>query len=301
MTSEKTRAGFVALVGAPNAGKSTLINQLVGQKIAIVTHKVQTTRNRITGVTIRGNSQIIFIDTPGIFRDTKRRLERAMVDAAWKGVRDADITALLVDAQAGLSRKVMDLVEDLKKRQVQAILVLNKIDHMKRDKLLAMAAELNEKGDFSETFMISALTGDGVDDLFDHLASKVPASPWLYPEDHMTDVSLRFLASEIVREQVFLNLHQELPYQIAVETTQWQERKDGSVRIEQNILVERDGHKAMIIGKKGQMLKKIGEAARAEMEQVFDRKVHLFLFAKVSPHWSERPFHYREIGLDFVE
>jgi GTP-binding protein Era len=301
MTSKATKAGFVALIGAPNAGKSTLINTLVGQKIAIVTHKVQTTRNRITGITLRGNSQIVFIDTPGIFRDTKRRLERAMVDAAWKGVRDADITALLIDAQAGLSKKVMDLVEDLNKRKMSTILVLNKIDHMRRDKLLAMANELNEKGKFSETFMISALTGDGVDDLFDHLAAQVPESPWLYPEDQMTDVSLRFLASEIVREQVFLNLHQEIPYQVAVETTQWQERKDGSVRIEQNILVERDGHKAMIIGKKGQMLKKIGEAARAEMTEVFDRKVHLFLFAKVSPHWSERPFHYREIGLDFVE
>ncbi|MEE8295664.1 MAG: GTPase Era [Sphingomonadales bacterium] len=301
MKDQGTRAGFVALVGAPNAGKSTLINTLVGQKIAIVTHKVQTTRNRITGITLRGNSQIVFIDTPGIFRDTKRRLERAMVDAAWKGVRDAEITALLVDAQAGLSRKVLDLVEDLKKRKVQAILVLNKIDHMRRDKLLAMASELNEKGDFSETFMISALTGDGVDDFFDHLAALVPGGPWLYPEDQMTDVSLRFLASEIVREQVFLNLHQEIPYQVAVETTQWQERRDGSVRIEQNILVERDGHKAMIIGKKGQMLKKIGEAARAEMTEVFGRKVHLFLFVKVSPHWSERPFHYREIGLDFVD
>ncbi len=301
MTRKDTRAGFVALIGAPNAGKSTLINTLVGQKIAIVTHKVQTTRNRITGITIRGNSQIVFIDTPGIFRDTKRRLERAMVDAAWKGVRDADITALLVDAQAGLSRKVLELVEDLKKRKVRTILVLNKIDHMKRDKLLAMAETLNEKGNFSETFMISALTGDGVGDLFDHLANEVPAGPWLYPEDQMTDVSQRFLAAEIVREQIFLNLHQELPYRIAVETTQWQERKDGSVRIEQNILLERDGHKAMIIGKKGQMLKKIGEAARAEMSEVFDRKVHLFLFVKVSPNWSERPFHYREIGLDFVE
>lgn len=301
MTGKDTRAGFVALVGAPNAGKSTLINTLVGQKIAIVTHKVQTTRNRITGITIRGNSQIVFIDTPGIFRDTKRRLERAMVEAAWKGVRDADIIALLVDAQAGLSRKVMELVEDLKKKKVQTILILNKIDHMRRDKLLEMANELNKQGNFSEIFMISALTGDGVDDFFDHLEKQVPAGPWLYPEDQMTDVSLRFLASEIVREQVFLNLHQEIPYQVAVETTQWQERRDGSVRIEQNILVERDGHKAMIIGKKGQMLKKIGEAARAEMGEVFGRKVHLFLFAKVSPHWSERPFHYREIGLDFVE
>lgn len=301
MTKADKRAGFVALIGAPNAGKSTLLNTLVGQKIAIVTHKVQTTRNRISGIAIRAASQIVFIDTPGIFRDTKRRLERAMVEAAWKGVRDADLTALLVDAKAGLGKQVQDLVEDLKKMQVRAVLVLNKVDKVKREDLLKLSADLNKKAEFLETFMVSALKGDGVGDLFDYLARAVPKGPWLYPEDQLTDIPMRFLAAEIVREQVFLNLHQELPYQMAVETVDWQEKKDGSVRIEQNILLERDGHKAMVIGKKGQMLKKIGAAARIELEKVLGRKVHLFLFAKVSPGWSERPFHYRDIGLDFVE
>lgn len=301
MTGPKTRAGFVALIGAPNAGKSTLLNTLVGQKIAIVTHKVQTTRNRISGITLRGDSQIIFIDTPGIFTDTKRRLERAMVEAAWKGVGDADLTALLVDARAGLNARVMDIVEGLKTRRVKAVLVLNKIDKMKRETLLEMVQKLNDAFAFEETFLVSALTGDGVPDLFDYLAGAVPEGPWLYPKDQMTDVSQRFLAAEIVREQVFLNLHEELPYRMAVETTQWQEKGDGSVRVEMNILLEREGHKAMIIGKKGQMLKKIGAAARVEMEAALARKIHLFLFVKVSPGWSEKPFHYREIGLDFVK
>ncbi len=301
MTGPKTRAGFVALIGAPNAGKSTLLNTLVGQKIAIVTHKVQTTRNRISGITLRGDSQIIFIDTPGIFTDTKRRLERAMVEAAWKGVEDADLTALLVDARAGLNARVMDIVEGLKTRRVKAVLVLNKIDKMKRETLLEMVQKLNDAFAFEETFLVSALTGDGVPDLFDYLAGAVPEGPWLYPKDQMTDVSQRFLAAEIVREQVFLNLHEELPYRMAVETTQWQEKGDGSVRVEMNILLEREGHKAMIIGKKGQMLKKIGAAARVEMEAALARKIHLFLFVKVSPGWSEKPFHYREIGLDFVK
>lgn len=301
MNAVDTRAGFVALIGAPNAGKSTLLNTLVGAKLAIVTHKVQTTRNRISGITIRGSSQIIFVDTPGIFQDTKRRLERAMVDAAWKGVKDADLAVLLVDAKAGINVRVRHIVEELKTRRVRAVLALNKIDGMKREKLLKIAADLNGTGDFREIFMISALTGDGVGDLFDYLAEAVPKGPWLYPEDQMTDATERFLASEITREQAFLNLHDELPYQMAIETAAWEEKKDGSVRIEQNILLEREGHKAMVIGKKGAMLKKIGSAARTEMEAALGRKVHLFLYAKVSPGWSERPFHYREIGLDFVE
>jgi len=301
MTTQDTRAGFVALIGAPNAGKSTLLNALIGQKIAIVTHKVQTTRNRISGIAVRGPSQIIFIDTPGIFSDTKRRLERAMVDAAWKGVKDADITALLVDAKAGLNAKVLDILAGLKARKVRAVLVLNKIDTVKRETLLTLSAKLNGAYGFEETFMVSALNKSGVKDLFEFLAGAVPMGPWLYPEDQMTDVSSRFLASEIVREQVFLNLHQELPYQIAVETVSWEDRKDGSARVEMNILLERDSHKAMIIGKGGQMLKKIGAAARAEMETALGFKVHLFLFAKVSPGWADKPFHYREIGLDFVE
>ena len=299
MSTPVTRTGFVALVGAPNAGKSTLLNALVGAKIAIVTHKIQTTRNRISGITIRGNSQIIFIDTPGIFKKPKRRLERAMVDAAWKGIGGADLTALIVDAKAGITGQVRYIAETLGKQKARAVLVLNKIDKVARDKLLAQSDQLNKMAGFEETFMISALNGDGVSDLFDYLAGAAPEGPWLYPEDQMTDVSLRFLASEITREQIFLNLHQELPYALAVETVQWQERPDGSVRIEQNILCDKEGHKAMVIGKKGAMLKKIGAAARQEMGQVFDRKVHLFLFAKVSKGWLEKPFHYREIGLDF--
>ncbi len=299
MSKPVTRTGFVALVGAPNAGKSTLLNALVGAKIAIVTHKIQTTRNRISGITIRGNSQIIFIDTPGIFKNPKRRLERAMVDAAWKGIRGADLTTLIVDAKAGITGQVRYIAETLGKQKARAVLVLNKIDKVARDKLLAQSDQLNKMAGFEETFMISALNGDGVSDLFDYLAGAAPEGPWLYPEDQMTDVSLRFLASEITREQIFLNLHQELPYALAVETVQWQERPDGSVRIEQNILCDKEGHKAMVIGKKGAMLKKIGAAARQEMGQVFDRKVHLFLFAKVSKGWLEKPFHYREIGLDF--
>jgi len=299
MAKPETRAGFVALVGAPNAGKSTLLNALVGSKIAIVTHKVQTTRNRISGIAIRGNSQIIFIDTPGIFRDPKRRLERAMVDAAWKGISGADLTALIVDARSGIDAQVRHIAEALKSQNVPAVLVLNKVDKTERTKLLALSDALNKLATFRETFMISALNGDGVADLFDYLAGAVPAGPWLYPEDQMTDVSLRFLASEITREQIFLNLHQELPYALAVETIQWQEKPDGSVRIEQNILCDKDGHKAMVIGKGGAMLKKIGAAAREEMGRVFDRKVHLFLYAKVSKDWLEKPFHYREIGLEF--
>ena len=299
MTTPEKSAGFVALIGAPNAGKSTLLNKLVGAKIAIVTHKVQTTRNRILGITIRGNSQIVFVDTPGIFKKPKRRLERAMVDAAWKGMGGADITALIVDAKAGIDGQVRHIAEGLNDQKTRAVLVLNKIDKADRKTLLAMSDLLNKMATFENTFMLSALNGNGVDDLFDYLAGAVPAGQWLYPEDQMTDVSLRFLASEVTREQVFLNLHQELPYAIAVETIKWEERKDGSVRIEQNILCDRDNHKAMVIGKKGAMLKKIGMTAREEMGQVFDRKVHLFLYAKVSKDWLEKPFHYREIGLDF--
>jgi len=299
MSKPETRAGFVALVGAPNAGKSTLLNALVGSKIAIVTHKVQTTRNRISGIAVRGSSQIIFIDTPGIFRDPKRKLEKAMVDAAWKGIGGADLTALIVDAKSGIDGQVRHIAEALKSQNTPAVLVINKVDKVPRPKLLALSEELNKLATFKETFMISALKGDGVADLFDYLAKAVPKGPWLYPEDQMTDVSLRFLASEITREQIFLNLHQELPYALAVETVQWQERPDGSVRIEQNILCDKEGHKAMVIGKKGAMLKKIGAAAREEMGRVFERKVHLFLFAKVSKDWLEKPFHYREIGLEF--
>ncbi len=299
MSDPEKRAGFVALVGAPNAGKSTLLNALIGEKIAIVTHKVQTTRTRISGISIKGQTQIIFVDTPGIFKSPKRRLERAMVDAAWKGVSDTDMTALLVDAQAGINPQVRHIITGLKGQGIKAVLVLNKVDKAPRTSLLELSRELNALGAFDKTFMISALKGDGVEDLHTYLAAKMSKGPWLYPEDQISDVSLRFLASEITREKIFLNLHQELPYALAVETTAWQERKDGSVRIEQNILCARDNHKAMVIGKKGTMLKKIGETARHEMAAVFGRKVHLFLHAKVAQDWYNKPDHYREIGLEF--
>ena len=299
MNDAKKHAGFVALVGAPNAGKSTLLNALVGTKIAIVTHKVQTTRNRISGISMKDHTQIIFVDTPGIFKSPKRRLERAMVDAAWKGVADTDMTALLVDAKAGINSQVRHIIAGLKAQAVKAILVLNKVDKVARTSLLALSRELNALGVFEETFMVSALNGDGVTDLHDFMAGKMPEGPWLYPEDQVSDVTLRFLASEITREQVFLNLHQELPYALAVETTSWQEKDDGSVRIEQDILCARENHKAMVIGKKGTMLKKIGETARHEMAAVFGHKVHLFLHARVSQDWHEKPGHYRNIGLDF--
>ena len=301
MAKPDTKAGFVALIGAPNAGKSTLLNAFMGTKLAIVTHKVQTTRTRISGITIRDKSQIIFVDTPGIFLNTKHRLDRAMVDAAWKGVRDADLTVLVVDAARGPSNNVKFIIERLKEQKIPAVLALNKVDAIKREKLLALATEFDGTGAFSDIFMISALKGDGVDDLFDHIAGRLSPGPWLYPEDQMTNVSLRFLASEITREKVFLNLHQELPYAIAVETIEWKEKGDGSVRIEQNVLCDRDNHKAMVIGKKGAMLKKIGETARTDMADIFGRKVHLFLYAKVSRDWANKPYHYRDIGLDFVE
>ena len=296
-----TKAGFVALIGAPNAGKSTLLNAFMGAKLAIVTHKVQTTRTNISGITIRGKTQVIFVDTPGIFLDTKRRLERAMVDAAWKSVRDSDLVVLVVDAMRGPSRDVKFIIEKLKEQRIPAILALNKVDIFRREKLLELASRLNQAEAFTDTFMISALKGDGVGDLFDHISGRLPGGPWLYPEDQMTNVSMRFLASEITREKIFLNLHQELPYAIAVETIDWKEKKDGSVRIEQNILCDRENHKAMVIGKSGAVLKKIGVTARSEMAEVLGRKVHLFLFAKVSRDWPNKPHHYREIGLDFVE
>lgn len=300
MSEAATRCGFVALIGAPNAGKSTLLNRLVGGKIAIVTHKVQTTRARLTGIATHGDTQLIFIDTPGIFAP-RRRLDRAMVAAAWRGVSDADIAVLLVDAQQGIDEDVERIIEGLKAAGKKAVLALNKIDLVKRESLLALAEDLNARGVVSETFMISALAGDGTDDLFDYLAGAVPEGPWHYPEDQMADVTQRVMAAEITREQVYLRLHQELPYAIAVETESWKEQKDGSVRIEQIIHVERDSQKGIVIGKGGRTLKKIGELARTEMEAVFERRVHLFLFVKVSERWAERPQLYREIGLEFVE
>ena len=294
------RSGFIAIIGAPNAGKSTLLNRFVGSKIAIVTHKVQTTRTRIIGIAIEGDAQLVFVDTPGIFAP-KRKLDRAMVSAAWRGAQDADMVLLMVDAIDGITDEVKAIVAGLKKSGRKAILALNKIDTVKRETLLAMASELSESGVFTETFMISALDGNGCDDLLATLVSDLPRGPWLYPEDQITDVAQKMLAAEITREQIYLRLHQELPYQIAVEAESWDERKDGSIRIEQVIFVERKSQKGIVIGKGGQALKKIGELARAEMEAVFDCKIHLFLFVKVAEHWSDLRHHYSEIGLDYVD
>lgn len=296
--AEPTRCGFVAIVGAPNAGKSTLTNQLVGAKVSIVTRKVQTTRARITAIAVADNSQIVFVDTPGIF-EPKRRLERAMVDAAWSGIGDADIVVLLVDAQNGRSDDTDRIITGLKTAGRQAILALNKVDLVKRPTLLALAQALNAEGVFTDTFMISALQGDGTADLLAHLAAAVPAGPWLYPEDQLSDISERLLAAEITREKVFLRLHEELPYSITVETESWQERKDGSVRIEQVIYVRRDTQKGIVLGKGGRQVKQIGAEARQEMETVFDRRVHLFLFVKVRENWIDDPERYREMGLEF--
>ncbi len=299
-TIDQQRCGFVALIGAPNAGKSTLLNQLVGMKLAIVTHKVQTTRTRITGAIIEGDSQIIFVDTPGIFKP-KRRLDRAMVNTAWRGAGDADLVALLIDAAEGITEEVEAIIESMVEAKQKAYLVLNKIDAVKREKLLELTMKLNEAGIFEETFMISALKGDGVADLRKVLASRVPLGPWHYPEDHLTDISLRAIAAEITREKIYLRLHQELPYAASVLTEQWKEQKDGSVRIEQTIFIQRESQKPIVIGKGGRTLKKLGELARHEMEDVFQMRIHLFLHVKVSENWADNPWHYQEMGIDFTE
>ncbi len=300
MNKVPDRCGFVALIGAPNAGKSTLINALVGAKVAIVTHKVQTTRSRIIGIAIEGRSQLVFVDTPGIF-EPRRRLDRAMVSAAWKGAKDADVTALLIDAAKGYVSDAERIVEGLKKSGNKAILLLNKIDLVKRERLLGLTAELDATGVFSETFMISALKGHGLADFKTFLAKNLPEGPWLYPEDQLSDIAERLLAAEITREQVYLRLHQELPYHISVVPESWEVGDDGSIRIEQIIHVQRSSQKGMVIGKKGAALKGIGVAARIEMEKVFDARVHLFLFVKVSEKWADQAEHYAKIGLDFVK
>jgi len=295
-----THCGFVALIGAPNAGKSTLLNALVGAKVAIVTHKVQTTRTRITGIGMYENTQLVFIDTPGIF-EPKRRLDRAMVSAAWKGSDDAETTLLLIDAKKGVTDEDEKIIEGLKKHQRKAVLILNKIDGMRRDGLLALMKQLNDTGQFSETFLISALTGDGVGDLKAYLASLAPEGPWMYPEEQIADVTLRLLAAEITREKVYLRLHDEIPYHTTVETEKWEERDDGSVRIEQVIHVQRDTQKGIVIGKGGSMLKLVGQMAREEMEEEFGHRVHLFLHVRTSERWADDRSVYRDMGLDFVD
>jgi GTP-binding protein Era len=293
-----TRCGYVALIGAPNAGKSTLLNQLVGKKLAIVTPKVQTTRTRLLGIAIIGEAQLILIDTPGIF-EPRRRLDRAMVAAAWAGSADADQTVLLVDAARPDDPDTRRIIDRLAARGRRAILALNKIDLVRRDSLLRVADTLFRGGGFDRVFMISGLTGDGVEDLQQHLASLMPPGPWLFPADQLSDAPERWLAAEITREQVFLQLHDELPYAAAVETEAWEERRDGSVRIDQVIYVRRAGQKAIILGDGGQRIKTIGSRARAELAQMLDRRVHLFLFVKVRENWIEDPERYAALGLDY--
>ncbi len=294
-----TRCGFVALVGAPNAGKSTLLNALVGSKVAIVSPKVQTTRTRVLGITLEGDSQLVFVDTPGIFQP-KRRLERAMVAAAWQGAQDADLVVLLVDATAGkIKPETQAIIDGLASAGRRAILALNKIDAVKRPMLLALSEALNAAGDFSATFMISALTADGIGDLRSALATAVPEGPWLYPEDQLSDMPERLLAAEITREKLFLRLYQELPYAVTVETESWEQHDDGSIAISQVIFVQRDTQKAIVLGKGGQMIKAIGTAARLELEEILDCRVHVRLFVKVRESWIDDPDRYSDWGLDY--
>jgi GTP-binding protein Era len=293
-----TRCGFIALIGAPNVGKSTLINALVGSKVAIVSHKVQTTRALLRGIAIVGGSQLVFIDTPGIFAP-KRRLDRAMVGNAWTGAHDADIVGLLIDARRGFDEEADAILARLAEVRQRKILIINKIDLVEKAALLALARAANERLAFAATFMISALTGDGVADVRGWLAAHVPAGPWHYPEDQITDAPLRQLAAEITREKLYLRLHQELPYQSTVETDSWQERKDGSVRIEQTIYVERESQRKIVLGKGGQTIKAIGAEARREIAEMIEAPVHLFLFVKVREGWSDDPERYRGMGLDF--
>ncbi|MCO6048683.1 GTPase Era [Mesorhizobium sp. RP14(2022)] len=293
----ETRSGFVALIGAPNAGKSTLLNQLVGAKVSIVTHKVQTTRAIVRGIVSRAQTQIVFVDTPGIF-NPKRRLDEAMVTTAWGGAKDADLVLVLIDAERGLKGDAQAILEGLSAVRQPKFLVLNKIDRVKRETLLGLAAEANAKVQFEETFMVSALTGSGCDTLLDKLATRLPVGPWFYPEDQISDLPMRQLAAEITREKLFLRLHQELPYSSHVETEKWEERKDGSVRIEQVIYVERESQKKIVLGAKGQTIRAIGQAARGEIAEIAEQPVHLFLFVKVRENWSEDPERFRAMGLE---
>jgi len=293
-----TRCGFAALVGAPNAGKSTLLNQLVGAKVSIVSRKAQTTRAMVRGIAIEGEAQIVLVDTPGIFKP-KRRLDRAMVASALSGAADADVIALLVDARKGLDEEVEAILAQLADSKTPKFLVLNKVDIIAREKLLALATQLNARGAFEETFMVSALTGDGVGDLRKALARRMKPSPWLYPEDQLSDAPLRLLAAEITREKIYDRLHDELPYQSTVETDSWTQQKDGSARIEQTIFVARDGQKRIVIGEGGRTIKAIGQAARLEIAEAADQPVHLFLFVKVRENWADDPERYREMRLEF--
>lgn len=297
-TPAATRCGFVALIGAPNVGKSTLVNALVGAKVTIVSRKVQTTRALIRGIVIENNAQIILVDTPGIFLP-KRRLDRAMVSTAWSGAHDADLVCVLIDAKAGLDEEADAILNKVASVGHEKILVLNKVDLVQREKLLALAQAANERIRFAKTFMISALSGDGVDDIRQSLAEMVPAGPFLYPEDQMSDAPMRQLAAEITREKIYRKLHQELPYQSTVETEKWEERKDTSVRIEQTIYVERESQRKIVLGKSGATIKSIGADSRKELAEILGVPVHLFLFVKVRENWGDDPDRYREMGLEF--
>lgn len=292
------RCGFVALLGAPNAGKSTLTNALVGTKVSIVSHKVQTTRAIVRGILIDGPAQVILVDTPGIF-PPKRRLERAMVSTAWTSASDADLVALLVDAKRGLDTDVAAILESLASVRRPRVLILNKIDLIRRDTLLALAADLTQRLAFDRVFMVSALTGDGVEDVKDWMTARVPAGPWLYPEDQITDAPMRMLAAEVTREKMFVRLHDELPYRSTVETESWKDLRDGAVRIEQTIYVERESQRKIVLGKGGATIKAISSEARAELSQIVEAPVHLFLFVKVRENWADDPERYREMGLEF--
>ncbi|MCF6370653.1 GTPase Era [Rhizobium sp. TRM95001] len=293
-----TKSGFVALIGATNAGKSTLLNRLVGAKVSIVSHKVQTTRAIVRGIAIHDNAQIVFMDTPGIFKP-RRRLDRAMVMSAWGGAKDADLIMLLVDSERGIRGDAEAILEGLKDVHQPKILILNKVDRVKPEDLLTLAAAANEAVSFEQTFMISATTGSGCDDLMNFLAQRLPEGPWYYPEDQISDLPMRQLAAEITREKLFLRLHQELPYASHVETEKWEERKDGSVRIEQVIYVERESQKKIALGKGGEAIKAISTASRKELQQILEQPVHLFLFVKVRENWGDDPERFREMGLEF--
>jgi GTP-binding protein Era len=296
--SSETRCGFVALIGAPNAGKSTLLNALVGSKVSIISRKVQTTRTVVRGIAIEGSAQIVFVDTPGIFKP-RRRLDRAMVTTAWGGAGDADVVCLLIDVRKGIDEENEAILVKLAQVGRPRMLVLNKIDVIERPKLLELAAALNARLSFERTFMVSALTGDGVGDLKRTLADMMPPGPWLYPEDQISDAPLRMLAAEITREKLYDRLHEELPYRSTVETDQWQSREDGSVRIEQTIFVERESQRKIVLGKGGQTIKAIGQAARKEIAEIAEAPVHLFLFVKVRENWGDDPERYRAMGLEF--
>ena len=300
--TDPQRAGFVALIGEPNAGKSTLLNRMVGAKVSIVTHKVQTTRARIRGVALEGNSQIVFVDTPGLFQP-KRRLDRAMVAAAWGGVADADVVVLMIEAHRGVTKGVEAILErlgDVGKGRTVA-LAINKIDRVEAPVLLGLTKDLNERFEFEETFLISAEKGHGAQALKEWLAVRMPQEPWLYPEDQIADLPMRNIAAEITREKLTLRLHQELPYQLTVETENWEERKDGSAKVDQIVYVMRDGHKGIVLGNRGETIKAVGKAAREELVEFLGRKVHLFLQVKVRPGWLEDSERYSEMGLDFKD